>query len=128
MAKKVINTEISELNLYDTLFKCVYELTSNFLKENIKNLDYMGYWYILDGARNFNEIKDERAKKQLISFSNIMNNLYSTLAAFPKGNSVYEFFFFLKKLIYLYHFLSHMIMNMIIYPYLIIMMKILFGV
>ena len=58
------------------MFKCVYELTSNFLKENIKNLDYMGYWYILDGARNFNEIKDERAKKQLISFSNIMNNLY----------------------------------------------------
>ena len=97
MAKKVINTEISELNLYDTLFKCVYELTSNFLKENIKNLDYMGYWYILDGARNFNEIKDERAKKQLISFSNIMNNLYSTLAAFPKGNSVYEFFFFFEE-------------------------------
>ena len=114
MANKTIDTDSQDLIMDDNKLKCVYDLTEDYLKENKDILDYLAYWFIDDKNKAFDNITDIRAKKQIISFSKILHNLYSTLAASSQTESIFEYFFFLKKLIYFYLFLFLMIINIII--------------
>ena len=93
MSKKMLDTNISELTLHNEYFKCIFDYNDSYINSELKNLQYMAFWHSTRNITNYNDIKDNITKKQLISFSNMMQNLYSTLAAFPKDNSVYVYFF-----------------------------------
>ena len=113
IANKTINANIEDLILHDDKLKCVYDLTDEYLEQNKNILEYIAYWYIDDKIKSFDDIADTRAKKQIISFSNIILNLYSTLAASSQTDSIFEYFFFSKKQIYFFLFQYHMIMPLI---------------
>ena len=113
IANKTINANTEDLILHDDKLKCLYDLTDEYLEQNKNILEYIAYWYIDDKIKSFDDIADTRAKKQIISFSNIILNLYSTLAASSQTDSIFEYFFFSKKQIYFFHFQYHMIMPLI---------------
>ena len=113
IANKTINANIEDLILHDNKLKCLYDLTDEYLEQNKNILEYIAYWYIDDKIKSFDDIADTRAKKQIISFSNIILNLYSTLAASSQTDSIFEYFFFSKKQIYFFLFQYHMIMPLI---------------
>ena len=93
IANKTLNTDISNLTLDTDKLKSVYNLPKDYLELNHENLDYIGFWYLGDKITSFDNITDIRVKKQIISFSNILHNLYSTLAACSKEDSIFVFFF-----------------------------------
>ena len=97
IANKTINANIEDLTLHDDKLKCVYDLTDEYLEQNKNILEYIAYWYIDDKIKSFDDIADTRAKKQIISFSNIILNLYSTLAASSQTDSIFEYFFFFEE-------------------------------
>ena len=98
MANKIKNIDdISTLNLNEENFKAIYDLTKNYLNETKEKLDYMAFWYIDNKSRNFDDIKDIRTKKQIIAYSNIIHNIYSSLAANSKINSIYEYYLYLEE-------------------------------
>ena len=113
IANKTINANTEDLILHDDKLKCLYDLTDEYLEQNKNILEYIAYWYIDDKIKSFDDIADTRAKKQIISFSNIILNLYSTLAASSQTDSIFEYFFFSKKQIYFFLFQYHMIMPLI---------------
>ena len=100
MANKTINVNIEDLSSNDNKLKCVYDLTDEYLKENKDILDYLAFWFINDKIREFNDIADIRAKKQIISFGNIMPNLFSTLSAASKTDSILEYYHIIIKMIF----------------------------
>ena len=97
IANKTINTDIENLKLNEDKLKCVYDLTDEYLENNKDILDYLAYWYINDKIKSFDDITDIRSKKQIISFSNIILNLYATLAASSRAESIFEYFFFFEE-------------------------------
>ena len=96
MANKTKDKDIDELTYNDDKFKVVYDYTEDFLKKNEKNLTYMGFWYIDDSIEHFDDITDNRIKKQIISFSYILHNLYSTSVALASNNSIYKFYYYFE--------------------------------
>ena len=97
IANKTLNTDISNLTLNTDKLKCVYDLTKDYLESNKEILDYVAFWYLGDKNTSFENITDIRAKKQIISFSNILHNLYSTLASCSKTDSIFDYFFFFEE-------------------------------
>ena len=97
ISKKIIETGISKLILHSELFKCVFDYNESYLEEQKQNLKYMAFWYSINNISTYDDMNDNSTKKQIISFSNIMHNLYSTFEAFPKDNSVYVYYFFFEK-------------------------------
>ena len=97
IANKIKENDINQLKLYDEFLKCVFDYDEDYLKNNKKNLEYMGFWYINDVIRKFDYIKNNETKKEIISFSNIMQNLYSTSVATSLNNSIYKYYFFFDE-------------------------------
>ena len=96
MANKTKDKDIDELIYNEKNFKVVYDFTKDFLKKNEKNLTYMGFWYIDDSIEHFDNITDNRTKKQIISFNHILHNLYSTSVALASNNSIYKFYYYFE--------------------------------
>ena len=96
MANKTKDKDITELTYNDDKFKVVYDFTEDFLKKNEKNLTYMGFWYIDDSIEHFDNITDNRIKKQIISFSYILHNLYSTSTALASNTSIFKFYYYFE--------------------------------
>ena len=96
MANKTKDKDIDKLTYHDDNFKVVYDYNKDFLKKNEKNLTYMGFWYIDDSIENFDSINDNRTKKQIISFSHILHNLYSTSVSLANNNSIYKFYYYFE--------------------------------
>ena len=113
-ANKIINKDINELKLNEDKFKCVYDLNEEYLKKNEKDLELWAYWYLDTETKSFGEIKDIRAKKEIISFSKIINNLYSALGSTSNTNSIFEYFLFFEETDLFNLFQSLMIISMII--------------
>ena len=97
IANKTININIEDLIFNEDNLKCVFDLTDEYLEENKEILDYLSFWFIDDKIRNFDNIPDIRTKKQIISFSNMMPNLFSTLASASKTDSIFEYYFFFEE-------------------------------
>ena len=97
IANITINTDLENLKLNEDKLKCVYDLTDEYLENNKDILDYLAYWYINDKIKSFDNVTDIRAKKQIISFGNIILNLYATLAASSRAESIFEYFFFFEE-------------------------------
>ena len=104
MANKTKNIDITKLKYNNDKLKLVYDYDEIYLKNNEKNLEYMGFWYIDDTIEKYEDIKDNRAKKQIISFSKIMPNLYSTSSALSKNNSIYKFYYYFEETNILFSF------------------------
>ena len=96
MANKTKDKDINELIYNDDKFKVVYDFDEDFLRKNAKNLTYMGFWYIDDSIEHFDDIKDNRTKKQIISFSYILHNLYSTSTALASNTSIFKFYYYFE--------------------------------
>ena len=96
IANKVKYTDINRLHLHDDLFKCVFDFDQNFY-ENNKNLEHIGYWYINYKIKKFEEINNIKTKKQIISFSNIMQNLYPTFTSSSKSYTNLDYFFYFEE-------------------------------
>ena len=75
--------------------QCVLDLDDDFLKENKNDLKYMGYWFIGNDTRESDLSNDSPEKLQLIIYSNIIQNVYSTLAA--TKSTVPDYFFLFEK-------------------------------
>ena len=86
--------EISNYNINEFL-KCVYDLDKDFLKKNLEKLKYMAYWFINNNITEKDLENDSPEKLQLIVYSNIIQNIYSTLAA--TKSSVPNYFFLFDK-------------------------------
>ena len=97
IANKTININLEDLIFNEDNLKCVFDLTDEYLEENKEILDYLSFWFIDDKIRNFDNIPDIRTKKQIISFSNMMPNLFSTLASASKTDSIFEYYFFFEE-------------------------------
>ena len=72
--------EITDYTINQFL-KCVLDLDDNFLSENQNDLKYMGYWFISNDIREDNLTNNSPEKLQLIVYSNVIQNIYSTLEA-----------------------------------------------
>ena len=97
IANKVKNISLDSLHLYDDLFKCVFDFDEEFYEKNKEYLEYMGYWYINDKTKKFEDIDNNKTKKQIISFSNIMQNLYSAYSASSRSYSNLDYFFYFEE-------------------------------
>ena len=94
LAKRKDNITSYTINKY---LQCLLDLDENFLKQNINSLKYMGFW-LIDNETNTTDVVNKFGKtsyinKQLITYSNIVHNLYSTLAATKSTVKAYTFFF-----------------------------------
>ena len=96
-ANKTLNLAEDNLILHDDKLKCLYDLTEEYLNKSKDILDHLSFWYINDKIKSFNDITDIRAKKQIISFSNILLNLYSALAACSQKDSIFVYYFFFEE-------------------------------
>ena len=93
LANKTDDINNYEINEF---IKNVFELNDTYLKQNEDNLKYKGLWFIdnkiklndLDNVENGNEIR-----KQIIVFSNILQNVYSSLAATKSSVGCYILYF-----------------------------------
>jgi hypothetical protein len=75
--------------------KCVLDLDDEFINSNRGDLKYMGYWFINNDTRESDLSNNTPEKKQLIIYSNIIQNIYSTLAA--TKSTVPDYFFLFEK-------------------------------
>ena len=89
---EIYNYEVNEY------FRCLIDLDEEFLKKNEDRLKYMGFWFI-DNKTNMNDLKKNEANNtniallQIISFSNILQNIFSTLSATKSSVEAYSFYF-----------------------------------
>ena len=97
IANKLKHIDINRLNLHEDLFKCVFDFDQNFYENNKDYLEHIGYWYINDKIKKFEDINNNKTKKQIISFSNIMQNLYSAYSSSSKSYSNLDYFFYFEE-------------------------------
>ena len=72
--------------------KCVLDFTEEFIEKNKNNFKYTALW-IKDLYTNFDDLDNNSpAKLQIITYSNIIHNIYSTYAA---SKSIVDYFFFI---------------------------------
>ena len=72
--------------------KCLLDIDDEFILKNRKNFKYVGFWFI-DNNTTFESLEDDSfTKLQLIVFSNIIQNVYTTLEA---TNTLVPYFYFM---------------------------------
>ena len=82
---------ITNFNLNDFL-KGVLDLNDDYLNKNKDLLKYKAIWF-LNNYTSINNITNIEIKKELIVFSNIIQNVYSTLAATKSSIGCYIIYF-----------------------------------
>ena len=95
LSKKINNVVNLNINNY---LKCLLDIDDEFLKNNENDLKYLGFWFVNNTIDESN--LDPVMKNQLIIYSNIIQNVYSTLAATKSTVSSY-FFIFEKTDVYI---------------------------
>jgi len=71
--------------------KCVLDFTEEFIENNKDDFKYTAFW-IKDAHTNFDDLDNNNpAKLQIITYSNIIQNIYSTYAS---SKSIVDYFFF----------------------------------
>ena len=97
LAKKVKNIKNYNINSY---LKSISSINDSFYEENKDKLKYMGFWFIDNDTTEKNFTDNSTEKLQLIVYSNILQNIYSTHAATKSSAKTY-FFIFEKTNIYM---------------------------
>ena len=86
--------DIIDYNINDYL-ACTLNFNGEFIKNNKDKFKYMGLWFVDEKTREENLTINDPKRLQLIAFSNILPNIYSSLAAIK--SNVEFISFFLKK-------------------------------
>ena len=97
IAEKSKNIDLNKFKFQEDKLRCVYDFDQNFYNINKDYLEFMGYWYITNETQKFEDINNNKAKKQIISFSQIMQNLYSSYSSTSKCLSNLDYFFYFEE-------------------------------
>ena len=90
LANRIGDISNYEINKH---LKCYLDLTDEFLEENKNDLKYMALWE-KDSKTNINDLGNNSPEKlQLIIYSNIIQNIYSTMASTKSITDSYYFIF-----------------------------------
>ena len=86
---------IGDINNYEInkFLKCVLDVDEEYIEKNKNELKYTGFWFKDNNTRESNLDDNSPEKLQLIVYSNIIQNVYSTLAATKSSVADYIFFF-----------------------------------
>ena len=84
---EIINYELNNF------LKCLLDIDDEYLEQNLETLKYKGFWFLDNVTREDNLISNDTIKLQLISYSNILQNVFSTLAATKSSVEAYSFYF-----------------------------------
>ena len=85
----------SDINNYkiNKFLKCILDVDEEYIENNRNDLKYSGFWF-KDNETRENTLDNKSPEKlQLIVYSNIIQNVYSTLAATKSSVADYIFFF-----------------------------------
>ena len=93
VAKKVKENKTINIDINNTFFKGILDLTPSYLEENLNNMDYIAYWIIDEFTKEENLKPNSIEKKQIYSFSKIIRNLYSSFSATNSSSICYYFSF-----------------------------------
>ena len=86
------NTEIINRFVNENFLKCVLDLNESFYKNNNQSY-YIGYW-LLDSETNLTNLKaNSNEENQLIAYSNMMRNIFSTYYATNFTSKNYYIYF-----------------------------------
>ena len=96
ISKKVYNNKTYNFNS-DNLKSAVESINETFLNNNKNELDHIGFWFINEKIITFDDIVDNNTKKQLITFSNLMHNLYSVYEAASTSDTMLNYYFYFEK-------------------------------
>ena len=94
LANKIENINLENYKLNDYL-KCVLDVDDNFNATYNKKIKYIGYWFKDENTTEESLDDNSMEKKQLIIYSNILQNFYSTLAV--TKSTVHSYFFIFPK-------------------------------
>ena len=98
MSNKIKNIDdINNLRIDQDKFRSVYDFDDDFYNKNKNILEYIGYWYINNSTKKFEDIDNIKTRKQIISFSYLMPNLFSAFDALSKSYSSLDYFFFFEE-------------------------------
>ena len=90
LANRIGDITNYEMNKY---LKSYIDLTDEFLEENKNDLKYMALWK-KDSITNTNDLENNSPEKlQLIIYSNIIQNIYASMAATKSIADIYYFIF-----------------------------------
>ena len=92
LAKKVKNLSIFVIHSF---LRCAVDIDENYYEANKNDAKYMGFWFIDNYTTEKNFTNESPEKLQLIVYSNILQNVYATLAA--TKSSVLTYFFIFEK-------------------------------
>ena len=84
--------DIIDYNINDYL-ACTLNFNGEFIKNNKDKFKYMGLWFVDEKTREENLTINDTIRLQLIAFSNILPNVYSSLAAIKSNVEFISFFF-----------------------------------
>ena len=85
MSNKIKNIDdINNLRINQDKFRIMYDFDNDFYNNNKNILEYIGYWYINNNTKKFEDIDNIKMRKQIISFSYIMPNLFSLILPYLK--------------------------------------------
>ena len=92
LANKLLEeTEIPEVN--DTYMKCALTTSSMICFFEYEECDKYGLWSLDEETNEYNLDSKEDAKKQIIAFSNIIQNMNTTLEVGKPNSFSYSFYF-----------------------------------
>ena len=92
LANKLLEeTEIPEVN--DTYMKCALTTSSMICFFEYEECDKYGFWSLDEETNEYNLDSKEDAKKQIIAFSNIIQNMNTTLEVGKPNSFSYSFYF-----------------------------------
>ena len=96
LANRVEDISNYEINKF---LVCFLDLTDEFLEENIDDLKYMALWQ-KDSKIKINDLgKNSPERLQLIIYSNIIQNIYSSMASTKSIADIYYFLFMNTEII-----------------------------
>lgn len=84
----------SDINSYkiNKFLKCILDVDEEYIENNRNDLKYTGFWFRDNNTRESTLDNNSPEKLQLIVYSNIIQNVYSTLAATKSSVADYIFF------------------------------------
>ena len=91
--KRVLSNKNLTLNLDDNYLKCALDLNDTEINEDISKLNFMAYWFIDKGITKAKLKNVSIEKKQLITFSQIIPNLFDVFASTNSSAFGYYFYF-----------------------------------
>ena len=95
LAKKIKNITDPNINriINDKYLKCVLDLNDTILDETNDETNYIAYW-LIDLETNLTKLKNNSIEKnQLITFSSLMANLFSTFYSINMTSKNFYFYF-----------------------------------